>query len=223
MEPEISKQFKHTFLPRYEITSEDTETGRFYTLPNDLVVPSVTTRIGRHFNTGWLEEWKERVGKEKADQVSTQAKIRGTAVHNIIEKFLKNDPNYAKGAMPVNLYSFLPIKSILLNNITNIYGIELPLYSISLNTAGRSDVFGLWKKTKSIIDFKTSKKSKTADDILDYFVQATCYAIMVRELYKIEIPQIVIVIMVDNDTPQIFEGKVTDYEELTRKVFSNGV
>jgi hypothetical protein len=56
----------------------------------------------------------------------------------------------------------------------------------------------------SIIDFKTSKWTKKAEDIEGYFLQTTIYAMMVEELTGLFVPQIAIIIGVDFEKPQVF-------------------
>jgi hypothetical protein len=59
----------------------------------------------------------------------------------------------------------------------------------------------------SVIDFKTSKRIKTRDDIHDYFMQCSAYAVAFEEMTKIPVPQIVIIIAVDESDPLIFIEK----------------
>ena len=107
--------------------------------------------------------------------------------------------------MPINVESFMPIKQILDQHVDNIYGIELPLYSRILGCAGRTDLVAEYDGIPSIIDFKTSRKLKKQAWIEGYFLQSTIYSMMFERIYKIEIPQIAIIITVDNEkTPQTF-------------------
>ena len=115
-----------------------------------------------------------------------------------------NDPDYLKGQMPANISSFKYIKPYLDENVGLIAGLELPLYSDILRVAGRSDCIAKWKGKWSIIDFKTSKREKKHQDIHHYFMQASCYSTMFFERTGKVIPQIVIIITVDDSPPQIF-------------------
>jgi genome maintenance exonuclease 1 len=167
-----------------------------------------------------LQRWRERVGIEEANKIGTQARVRGTAFHNICEKFLLNDPDYKKGTMPINLADFKKIAPILKENVGLIRGIELKLYSETLNCAGTCDLISEWKGELSIVDFKTARKNKSEETILTYFLQATCYAIMAEELYDLDIPNIVIVMSVDHESPLIFEKKKSKYVDKVYKVFA---
>ena len=204
--------FKHKFLDFEELSAEVVEgVGRVYTTPKGDRYPSVTTVIGTASDKSWLKEWEDRVGKEQAQKITAQAGRRGTAVHDIAEKYLRNDKNYKKSQMPVNMESFSSIKKILDENITEVYGLEIPLYSNYLRTAGRVDVLSLWKDELAIVDFKTSRRLKKHEDIHSYFIQESAYAYMVFERTGLLPRKIVTVMMVDNSSPLIFEENTRDW------------
>ena len=70
-----------------------------------------------------------------------------------------------------------------------------------------------WNGIDSIIDYKTSKKLKKKEWIDSYFMQSTAYAIMWEERTGIPINQLVVVIAVDNEEPQIFIEKRENWTE----------
>lgn len=194
-----------------EMNAETTENGRFYTTPEGKKYPSVTTILGAGSDKSWMDEWKARVGEEQVAKVSGQASRRGTAVHEIAEYYLKNDPAYKKGHMPANIASFNYIKPYLDKHITLIGGLELPLYSDKLRVAGRVDCLAKWDGEYAIIDFKTSKRAKDRDSIHGYFMQASCYSYMVYERLGILPKKLVIVMTVDDAPAQIFVEKARDW------------
>jgi genome maintenance exonuclease 1 len=210
--------FKHDFFQLPQIQNEDTPNGRFYITPEGNRYPSVTTFLSKFSDLTWLEEWKDRVGEEEVNKRSTQARRRGTAVHSILEKVILNDPTYARGQMPNNLEMASRITNILRARASIIKGLEIGLWSNKLRLAGRADCVGLFDGMLSIIDFKTSRYNKNEEDIEGYFLQTTIYAMMVEELTGFYIPQIVILIGVDFETPQVivrpkrlFVSKVLEY------------
>jgi genome maintenance exonuclease 1 len=209
--------FQHNLYPRTEITDTTIEgVGRTYHTP-DGDFQSVTTIISRKSDSSWLDDWRNRVGNEVADQISQQARVRGTAIHSLAEKYMMNDPLWKKGAMPGNIATFNKIRKVLDESIDVVYGIEYPLWSKMLNTAGRSDLPARFRDRDTIVDFKTSKKLKTRDDIHGYFIQSTCYAIMFEERTGLRIPQIAVIIAVDEDESQVFvENASAWYPEVAR-------
>jgi len=180
----------------------------------------VTTILGEAFDKSGIEEWKKRVGEVEASKVSIQSTNRGTAIHKLCEDYILNVPMYTKGAMPVNVMTFQSIKKELDSHVNNIYGVEVPLYSGLLETAGRTDLLAEYDGVLSIIDYKTSKRPKEEKWIESYFVQATCYAMMTEELKDTIVPQVVIIIAVDDQPEaQVFVKKTDDYRQRVLDIF----
>ena len=111
------------------------------------------------------------------------------------------------------MQSFYDVKPVLDKCLTKVYAQEAGLYSERLGVAGRVDCVGEWNGIDSIIDYKTSKKLKKKEWIDSYFMQSTAYAIMWEERTGIPINQIVVVIAVDNEEPQIFIEKRENWTE----------
>ena len=211
--------FRH--VPELNLPSlkdEMTERGRVYITPEGNRYPSVTTVLSAGTDKKWLEKWKARIGEEEAKKVLTQASIRGSAVHELAEHYLKNNPDYKKGHMPSNIESFNRIRPLLDKHIGLIAGLEIPLYSDTLRTAGRSDCIAKWDGIWSIVDFKTSKRVKTKENITNYFLQESCYAEMFFERTGMKIPQIVTVMTVDHEDPLVFVEKAENYIDEFRKI-----
>ena len=194
-----------------ELNAEMTDLGRFYETPEGNKYPSITTILSAASDSSWRDEWIARVGKEEADRVSRQATRRGTAVHEIVEHYLKNDPNYTRGHMPANILSFKHIQPFLDKHLGLIAGLEIALWSDTLRCAGRVDCIAKWDGIWSIIDFKTSKKEKSRDDIHNYFMQCAAYSYMFYERTGIIPKQIVIVMTVDDGKSLVFVEKASDW------------
>ena len=206
-------------LPELKQLETDESTGeRFYISPNGVKLPSVTTVLG-HFKKKAMIEWRNRVGHEEADKVSTRASLRGTKFHNMMEGYLRGEDGFLDGVMPDMKQSFNDMKETL-DLVDNIHYIESPLYSENLGVAGRTDVIAEFGKTLSIIDFKTSTKQKKEQWIENYFEQGTAYALMYEELVGLPIDQIVILIATDDsDKPQVFIRDKNQYiESLLEKI-----
>lgn len=214
------KIFKHSFVPEITLTEEYIGGKRYYVLPDGDKFRSVTTVISDKSDKTHLIEWKKRVGEEEAKKITTQAARRGTAVHSIAERYVLNEEDYIRDAMPSGLDSFNSLKELLDKHVDNILGIELPLCSRVLNTAGRTDLIAEFDGVPSVVDYKTSRKTKREDWIENYFIQSTCYGLMFEWIYKIKIPQIAIMIAVDNEPPQLFVKNKCDYIDRVFEVFT---
>lgn len=203
-----------------QLNTIEGENGRFYITPGGNSVPSVTTVLGyskRHI----IQEWRNRVGHDEANRVSSKASSRGTRFHNLCEKYLTNKENILDGIMPDLLQAFRDVRSSL-DRIDNLHYVEAPLFSEDLGIAGRTDVIGEFDGKLSVIDFKTSNREKDENWIRDYFLQGTAYALMYEELTGTPIDQIVIIISVDHSpTPQVFIKNKEDYiVELLEKIIT---
>jgi genome maintenance exonuclease 1 len=191
--------------------------GRFYTDPEGNKYASVTTVLSI-LSEDAIRAWRARVGEEEANRVSRTASSRGTTVHNIIEKYVANDPDYAKGEMPHNIQTFKDIQPIIDEGVTKVYQQEAPLYSKHLGLAGRVDLVGQWNGIDSIIDWKTSRKTKKKEWVSSYFMQCAAYAIMWEERTGQPIKQLVVCIAGD-EGPQVFiEDRDNWTEELINTI-----
>jgi hypothetical protein len=206
--------FEHVRMPELDFKLEQitTESGRRYVTPDGNSYPSITTVLGS-FNKKSLFEWRQRVGEEEANRVAAKASRRGTKVHTTIEKYLLNEMTdmQLKMMMPDMKEMFGSIRKHLDDNVGTIYGIEQRLYSDLLRVSGTCDCIAEWDGTLSIIDWKTSRRLKEKEEIENYFMQATAYAVMFEERTGICIDNIVVVIAVEGDDPQIFVEQKDKY------------
>ena len=215
----LRKIFKHNILPYIDVTEEYIDGKRYYVMPDGRKYPSVTTVLSKKIPKTGILEWRNRVGEEEADRILKQSNKRGTAVHAIAEKYVLNEDNHTKDQNILHIASFNELKRQLDDHVDNILGVEMPLYSTYLNTAGRGDLFGVFDGTVSYIDYKTARREKSEDFIESYFLQATTYSLMFEWLYKIKVPQIVIMIAVDDAPAQVFIKDRSKYIEKVIDIF----
>jgi hypothetical protein len=146
----------------------------------------------------------------------------------LAENYLMNvEDASGAGIMPFNYVLFKTLKHSLDHNVGLIYGLEYPLYSAKLKTAGRADLIAEWGDNRdqagdpvALIDFKTSKRPKKAEDITAYFVQATVYALMFEEMWNFpEIEDVVILIAVDHEPLQTFRRPKKEFLPIVEALF----
>lgn len=202
-----------------DLECETKESGRKYLTPKGERYPSITTVLSI-LSEKSIAEWRARVGEEEANKISYRASTRGTAVHEIIEKYINNEGDYRKGYMPNVVDNFLAIKKILDTRIGKVYAQEVPLYSDHLKVAGRVDCVAEFDGRLSIIDFKTSKRFKSKHHVTSYFMQEAFYAIAWEEQTGIPIDQLVTLITVDGGTSQVFIEKRDDWVEPLKDVIN---
>lgn len=203
------KKFTHT-PPRNliydDLIVENTANGRTYVTPSGNKYPSITTILGI-LSQDSIQAWRKRVGEEEANRISRRAANRGTNLHLVVEKYLNNDPLYLDKQMPHVVELFKSIQPILDDRVDNIHLQEAALYSDKFQIAGRVDCIAEFDGELSVIDFKTSSKHKQESWIPGYFIQMSFYAAAYYEQTGIPIQNEVVVMAVDNDTPQVFVQK----------------
>jgi len=199
--------FKHVKLKEldFDLKAVTTEKGREYQTPDGSSYPSVTTVLSE-YNKKAIFEWRERVGAEEANKIARSASNRGTKLHTVCEKYLLNEMTDLKlqTMMPDTKELFVSLKPHLDTNIGEVYSIEQALYSSELRLAGRVDCIAQWNNELAVIDFKSSTKPKLEENILNYFMQCTAYAIMFEEITGRPINKLVIAIAVADGSNQIF-------------------
>lgn len=186
--------------PLKRVTNSDG--SRVYETPTGKRYPSVTTVTGL-LKKDTIMEWRKRVGEEEANRISSTAARRGTRIHTLCETYLKNEePNV--GMFDLEMWNSLkPV----LSDIDYIHALETPLYSDHLQVAGTVDCIAKYKGRMSVIDFKSSRRVKTRDEIHDYFMQCSAYAVAFEERTGIPVPDLVILMAVDDNDPIVFREK----------------
>ena len=217
------KTFKHVNSDPIlcELKREEYNGKRYYVSPSGRRLPSVTTFLS-HFKGDSIKKWRQKVGEEEANKISTRASRRGTKFHSLMESYISNqerDSFLNEKVMPDMKLAFnnmLPT----LDRLDNVHYLETMLYSETLGLAGQVDCIAEFDGIPSIIDFKTSLRLKKEEWILNYFEQCTCYSLMYEEMTGIQCKQIVVLISVDDEQePQVFVKQRGEYiPELARKV-----
>ena len=187
---------------------------RFYVTPEGNKYPSITTILGAK-EKPWLKEWQSMLGTDKAAKETKRCADRGTAIHEMAERYLNNEdyPAMTKGYDVKHIAGFNQLRTRL-NHVDEIRGQELALFSDDLKVAGRVDCVGKYDGVLSIIDFKTSNNNKDRGMIEDYFLQCTAYALMWYELTGERIDNAVILMSVEKGmVPLIFQEDINKYVE----------
>lgn len=200
--------FTHKNFELEELNTETIDGKRFYVTPTGKL-PSITTVLSI-LSRDSIQAWRKRVGEVQANAISTRASRRGTSVHQMCEDYINNQFD-SKKFLPNDRETFNSLKPILDEHLNNVYAQEVPLWSEYLGVAGRVDCIAEWDGKIAVIDFKTSRKLKKKEYISNYFQQCAAYAVMWEERTGISINNIVVVIAVDGEAPQVFEEKRDNY------------
>ena len=196
----------------FGMITENKNGKRHYATPSGELYPSITTVLGE-LNKAAISAWRKRVGETEANKISGKASRRGTRLHSVCESYIQNKEEYLNGETPHIVELFKTIEPFF-ERINNIQGVELALYSDHFGIAGRTDCIAEFDGTLSIIDYKTSNKIKKKEWCEKFFAQGAFYGIAYEELTSIPVPQVVIIIAVENEQPQLFVEKRDDWTHL---------
>lgn len=192
-------KFNYQPIPRVTI-----EGKRYYATPDGNRLPSVTTILDKTKSPEKVEalnQWRRRVGVEKAQQITTEAANRGTRMHTYLEKYIKEGAIPARGSNPFSWPSHIMAETVIrdgLKNVTEFWGIEVPLYFPNIY-AGTTDGAGIHLNEESILDYKQTNKPKKREWIEDYFMQLAAYAEAHNELHGTKIRKGVVLMCVKPD------------------------
>ena len=209
------KKLKVNLLELHELEDLELDTisengQRYYTdSTHTIKYPSVTTVTGLH-SRKHIKLWRERVGEEEANKITSQATKRGTIFHQNIEDYLRKEKEFIEFQNVIQEGMFKAVQPVL-DEIIPI-SLEAPLFSNELQMAGRVDCVGLFNNKLSIIDFKSSGKPKEEYMAKQWYIQMTAYAIMVEELTGKPIEDIIAIVGVEGmNTFQIFMSNPNDH------------
>lgn len=189
------RKFIHHEFPKLE--QINSPNGRKYQTPEGKLYPSVTTVLSSQPNKH-LIEWREKVGDETADKISKAAADRGTLIHEACEFFLL-DKEFKFGMFDGVAKGMFKQMVPILSKFDDIHALETRMYSDKLRVAGTCDCIASIDGIPYIIDFKTSGRYKSREEIESYYMQGAAYSLMFWERAGILIPQMRIIITTQDD------------------------
>jgi genome maintenance exonuclease 1 len=157
---------------------------RVYQTPDGETLPSVTTILSSTKDMTALNEWRNRIGWDKAQQITNEAAGIGTAMHANLERFiagLQRQP----GNNPVHVQANKMADVIIengLKDMSEIWAMEQSLYFPGLYS-GTTDLVGVYKGNPSVCDYKQTNKPKKEEWIDDYKIQLVAYIMAHNEVY----------------------------------------
>lgn len=204
---------------------------RVYLTPDGEKLPSVTTILSATKDMTHLNEWRDKVGHAKAQQITTEAAGVGTAMHGNLERFLCGIERQP-GNNPVHVQANKMADVIIdkgLSKMNEVWAMEQSLYFPGLYS-GTTDLVGVYEGEPAVCDHKQTNKPKKAEWVEDYYIQLVAYILAHNEVYKTDIRRGVIFMCsrdlqyqqfnLTKDTFNKYEdmwlGKVEEYYALNR-------
>jgi hypothetical protein len=204
---------------KYEpIKRTDTPEGRRYATPDGEKLPSVTTILDAtksEESKAALQNWRKRMGAQKAQAITTEAANRGTRMHKFLEDYIKTGIITESGSNPYSIQSHKMAQTIIsegLSKCNEYWGTEVPLYFPKIY-AGTTDLVGIHDGEEAIMDHKQTNKPKKREWIDDYFVQLSAYANAHNEVHGTKIRKGVIFMCSADNAYQEFILEGSDFDK----------
>ena len=179
---------------------------RYYQIDGDVTNPSVTSIIS-FISREKFASWRAKVGEKEANRKTKHATTRGTKLHRVFEEYLQNGDyeSLSEYQTPLVNLMFNAAKKDLDSRLSNIYQQETNMYSDRLCLAGTVDLICDVDGELSIVDFKTSEKTKPEEWLEDYFVQLSAYWAMFSEKTGVVPKKLVVFLVAESGEVQIVE------------------
>ncbi len=181
------------FVERFQYKAckqiNDPITGkRVYATPDGEKLPSVTTILSSTKDMTALNEWRDKIGWDKAAQITKEAAGIGTAMHNNLERFIAG-LDRMPGNNHVHQQAHKMADQIIengLKHVDEVWAIEQSLYFPGLYS-GTTDIVGVYKGNPCVMDYKQTNKPKKEEWIEDYKIQLVAYIMAHNEVYGTDI------------------------------------
>jgi genome maintenance exonuclease 1 len=157
---------------------------RVYLTPDGESLPSVTTILSATKDMTHLNEWRDRIGHAKAQQITTEAAGVGTAMHANLERFVVGEQRQP-GNAPVHVQANKMADVIIengLSKVSEVWAMEQSLYFPGL-FSGTTDLVGVHEGEPAVMDHKQTNKPKKAEWVEDYYLQLVAYIMAHNEVY----------------------------------------
>ena len=187
---------------------------RVYVTPDGESLPSVTTILGATKDMTHLNEWKKRIGEEKANQITKEAAGVGTAMHANLERFIagiERQPGNNLVHVQANKMADIIIENGL-SKVNEVWAMEQSLYFPGLYS-GTTDLVGVFDGEPAVMDHKQTNKPKKDEWIEDYRLQLVAYIMAHNEVYGTDIRRGVVFMCSRDLQYQQFELKPQDFNK----------
>lgn len=202
-------------LPRYELVRNDSPDGRSYATALGSFSSVTTILEGSRDNTSLLL-WRESVGEERANFISSLACHRGTKHHEAIERFLED------GTEPDFCFLNTPYWKSTRTFLTRI---EHPVLMEGAiwhphGFAGTLDCLAYLTEDgaqPTLLDWKTADSPRKPDKIYEYSLQLAAYRAGANYVYSsqgLSIQRALLVVAIADAEPQIEEFDADALDQL---------
>lgn len=187
---------------------------RVYLTPDGESLPSVTTILSATKDMTHLNEWKNRIGHAKAQQITTEAAGVGTAMHGNLERFIAGMQRQP-GNNPVHIQANKMADVIIeqgLSKVNEVWAMEQSLYYPGLYS-GTTDLVAVYDGEPAVCDYKQTNKPKKAEWVEDYYLQLVAYILAHNKVYGTDIKRGIVFMCSRAYEYQQFEVTAADFNK----------
>ena len=163
---------------------------RFYSVSENLNVPSVTSILK-------LTHSKQQINFDLSHK--TDSMEIGNYMHKYLEHYVSKDDDFYDNNK--NYVIAKKLAQIIIDNfiddLDETWGTEVSVLYKNLY-AGTIDLIGIKNEGLSVIDYKSSYRKKTKEEMEEYFLQLAAYAIAHDWQYKTNIDSIIVFLAIRN-------------------------
>ena len=161
----------------------------------EVYLPSVTTILSGTEppeKTQALQQWRDRIGNRKADEIVKYACSVGTLMHENLENYVDDKP-FHHGSMPMRVQA-RDMANVIIDNshgrIDEVWGQEVELFYPTL-WAGTTDLVGVFEGEPAIMDYKNSRNfiKDNSSKTETFKLQGAAYALAHEKLFGFPIDQ----------------------------------
>lgn len=208
----ISEAKRQEILDTFE--QINTPQGRFYEV-DGILYPSVTTILEKTASPKEqerLRKWRHKLnqvqGNNTAATVSSQAKSRGTRLHEAIASQLAGKSQ----ALDDEIIPYWQQAKPILAALSNPRHCEQRVYHPEYQYAGTLDLVADWQGKLALIDWKTSYRTKRLAWLKNPQLQCAAYAKAYEWLYDARIEQTLVIVL----TPEQAQLFIFDENEINQ-------
>lgn len=194
-------------LPSFNAKSIRENGKQYYLDAKGDRLPSVSTILNAtkpQADRDRLFNWKQRVGVETANQISSTASRRGTQTHKYIQRYLQGEDLPCPEASRPYWESIAPV----MQEIDVVRIVEGTVFHYDLKYAGIVDCVASYKGIPCVCEWKTADKPKgTRDRLFDYPLQLAAYLGAVNHYYRdygIKLDRALIVVAIPQMPAEVF-------------------
>lgn len=211
---------KYITLPKYKLTRDDEHPngGRHYLLPTTKQwAASVTNWLDKGSDKTELDQWRERIGVERAEKIRALAADRGNAMHDMGEQYLLT------GKEPEFSFFYTPywnsLKLYLDKYVEHTVLTEASVWHDEDMHAGTIDFLGYFKNLDGLVlaDWKSADKALSDLKVYKYKMQGAAYIMSAERVYRefdLYIPHLRICCALPDQEPIEIEADRKEIEQL---------